>query len=605
MRLSLYAYYLCCALILATAFLYFPKWKQKDSNATISWDASGYYLYLPATFIYHDLRGLKFLDAINAKYGPDPSNGQSFQQPSGNFVLKYPIGQALEELPWFLAANALAGPLGYPADGYSLPYQAAISWGSILAALLGLWFFRRILLEYFSDGVVAATLVCVVWGSNYLEYSAITGAMTHNWLFTLYALLVYASIRFYQNPTRMGGVLIGVLVGWATITRPTEVMTALIPLLWGIGSKADLKNRIAFLRRQYIPVLLAGLAAACMILIQLSYWKYADGHWLIYTYRDQGFSWLKPHVFNVLISSKAGWWVYSPMMFLVVPGFFFLWRRHAGIFPAVALTCLACLYITSAWDIWWYGGSLGQRSLVQGYPLWAFAIAALIEQVSGKTWTRAVFGVVAGLCIYINLWWTHQAHRGEYFLPEQVNTPYLLKVIGRFGIPTEEAYKLLDAREEFGNGERRNVHEILFKDFESDTTGVTTDAPIHGAKSSLMNKSTEFAGGGQLDYPPAGLSGTPKWVRASIWYNCNSKEWDVWKMTQFIVRFSQQDASGNHVVKERMIRLQRFVEGSELKSIFFDVKIPDQPFNRVSAFCWNPGSDKVVRLDDLRLEVFE
>jgi hypothetical protein len=605
MRFSLYAYYLSCALILATAFLYFPKWKQKDSNATISWDASGYYLYLPATFIYHDLRQLKFMDGINAKYGPDPSNGQSFKQPSGNFVLKYPIGQALQLLPWFLVANTLASPLGYPADGYSPPYQAAISWGSILIALLGLWFFRRILLTYFSDKTVAVTLICFVAGSNYLEYSAITGAMTHNWLFTLYALLIYASMRFYQNPTRWGGVLIGILVGWATITRPTEFMTVLIPLLWGVGSLAGLRERVAFLRRQAVPVLLAALAVAGMISIQLAYWKYAGGHWFIYTYQEQGFSWLHPHIYNVLLSAKAGWWVYSPMLFLAVPGFYFLWRRQPVLFPAVLLICLVCLYITSAWDIWWYGGSLGQRSLVQGYPLWAFAFAALVEQVSGKLWTRIAFGIVAVPAMYISLWWVHQAHHGVYFIPEQINTPYLLKVLGRFNVPTEEAYKLLDAREEFGGGERRNVQEISFSDFERDSTGVTTDGPIHGAKSAVMHKSTEFAGGAQVSFPPAGLKGVPKWVRASAWYRCDNKEWDVWKMTQFIVRFTQEDASGKHVVKERMIRLQRFIDGNEPKSIFFDTQIPDQPFNRINVFFWNAGSDKDVRFDDVRLEVFE
>jgi hypothetical protein len=605
MRLSLIAFYLGCALILATAFLYFPKWKQTGSNATISWDVSGYYLYLPAALIYHDIRHLGFLDSINARYGPDPSNGQAFRQPSGEFVLKYPMGQALQMLPWFATGHVAAMITGYPTDGYSLPYQAAISWGSMLIAFLGLWFFRKILLEYFSDAATAVTLLCFVWGSNYLEYTAITGAMTHNWLFTLYAGLILATIRFYRNPTRGGALLIGLLIGWATLTRPTEIVTALIPLFWGVGSVKYLRGRLAFLASDWVLPLLSAITAGAVMSLQVIYWKYSSGHFLVYTYHEQGFSWLHPHLRDVLISAKAGWWIYSPMLFLAVPGFYFLRRQNRALFPAVLLICLICLYITAAWDIWWYGGSLGQRAMIQSYPVWAFPFAALITAALEKQWSRIFVGSIVVGCLYLNLWWTHQAHRGLYFVPEQINTPYLLKVLGRFGVDQEEAFKVLDAREEFGHGVRREVQELSFKDFEQDTTGITTETPIHGRKSAVIGKSAEFGGSVQVDYPPAGLKGHPKWLRASLWYACNAKEWDDWKMTQFTVRYIQKDGTGSKIVKERMIRLQRFVQGSELKSIFFDTRIPDEPFNQVTVFCWNPGSNTTVRLDDVRVEVFE
>ena len=34
--------------------------------------------------------------------------------------------------------------------------------------------------------------------------------------------------------------------------------------------------------------------------------------------------------------------------------------------------------MTAAWDIWWYGGSFGQRALIQAYPVLLFPIAALL-----------------------------------------------------------------------------------------------------------------------------------------------------------------------------------------------------------------------------------
>lgn len=65
--------------------------------------------------------------------------GQAFKdEKSGNYIMKYSVGQALQFLPWFTLAHVAAGPLGFPADGFSSPYQYAISWGSLLIALLGI-----------------------------------------------------------------------------------------------------------------------------------------------------------------------------------------------------------------------------------------------------------------------------------------------------------------------------------------------------------------------------------------------------------------------------------------------------------------------------------
>lgn len=54
-----------------------------------------------------------------------------------------------------------------------------------------------------------------------------------------------------------------------------------------------------------------------------------------------------------------------------------------------------------------------------------------------------------------------------------------------------------------------------------------------------------------------------------------------------------------------MIRLQRHVDAGEMKSIFFDTKIPTQPFDRVTLLFWNSGSDKTLRIDDLKVETFD
>lgn len=601
---SIFAYWICAALIVAASVIYYPKWKQANTEATISWDVSGYYLYLPGALIYKDLKQLTWWAPIDAKYHPGPGMGQAFQHPSGNWVMKYPMGQALQFLPWFATAHLLAEPLGYPADGFSKPYQLAISLGSLLVALLGLWFFRKVLLVYFSDPVVAAVLICVVFGSNYLEYASITGAMTHNWLFTLYSILIYSTIQFYRRPGFGWAALIGLLVGWATITRPTEIISAIIPLFWGINSWAGLKNRGAFFVNNLPKLSLAVLRAGAMIFLQVAYWKYAASEWIVYSYQDQTFTWFPPHIEDVLWSARAGWLVYSPMMLFAIIGIFMLRKRLPEVFPTVFLYCMIALYITAAWDIWWYGGSLGQRAMVQAYPLWAFGLGAFIQWAGNVKWNNVIsralrYGLIgmAVICIYLNLWWSHQAHLGGLFVGEQMTRAYMVKVLGRFDVDRDRL-KLLDTREEFSGADRNNVREIFAQNFDLDTTGITSaESPISGTKSMVLNKEKQASP--EFDLPVK--SGESGWVRAACSFRCEPREGETWRMAQFVLRFRL----GDKIVKDRMIRLQRHVDGSETRIIFFDTRIPNQPFDRVSVLFWNADSDKTLRIDDLRVERFE
>ena len=618
-RFSLLAYVFGVALLAATCFFYYPKWKQGGTEATLSWDVSGYYLYLPAALIYKDLKHLNWWGDIEQKYSPGPGMGQAFQHPSGNYVMKYTMGQALQFLPWFAAAHLLAAPLGYPADGFSMPYQAAISWGSLIVAFLGLWFLRRVLLMYFSDKVTAAVLICLVLGTNYFEYASMTGAMTHNWLFTLYTLLIFSTIRFYQKPSFAWAAAIGLLVGWAALTRPTEIIAAIIPALWGVGSWAALRDRFVFFKKHFSKIAVAAVLGAAVISLQAFYWKYATGEWLVYSYQEQGFNWWQPHLSDVLFSARAGWLVYSPMMAFAVLGLFGLHRvkfapggsetaalsadlapSRLGLTPGILLFCLLALYITAAWDIWWYGGSLGQRAMVQSYPMWAFPLGAFITWVSGAGWRRWVFVPLAAGCIYLNLWWSHQAHRGNgLFVAEQMTKAFMLKVLGRNEME-REWLKLLDTKEEFKGEARRNVQEVYANSFENDTASVTTEAPISGARSLRLNGDVQYSPA-YVVYAPTAGSTPPRWLRATINFRCDQKEWNWWQMTQFIVRFKD----GDQIVKQNTIRLQRHVDGSELKSLFFDVRLPNASFSIVDVLFWNAGSIQTIRIDDLRVETFD
>lgn len=568
---------LSCAWVVVTGIFYYPKWKYGGTEATISWDVSGYYFYLPSIFIYHDLKEQKFKDSLLAKYQPTTSPYQSYQYSNGHYVMKYASGMALMYAPFFWTAHLLARPLGYEPDGFSYPYQLAIGLGSILIALIGLLLLYKMLSLYFSSRTTGTVLLLYVFGTNYLEYSAITNAMSHNYLFTVYAALLYVTIRFYQRPSYGSAALIGLLCGLATLTRPTEIISLVIPLLWGIDSKQAFRSRFSFFAKHYGKIALAAFLFAGMVGIQFAYWKYVSGHWLVYSYQNEKLEFLHPHIYKCLLSFRKGWFIYTPLMLLIIPGYVYLYRKRPPLFWVSFVFGLVFMYLCFSWSIWWYAGSIGQRAMVQAYPLLALPFAAAIEKIDGNTMRRLIFFPLILLATYYNLWLTHQAHRGGLLDPENMTRAYWAKVVLRYTMPAG-AEKLLDTDEEF-TGERKEVEPLL----------VSRDTV-------LLDGGHQFSKVYPFTIPPNHF----QWVRVQALVSIGQKEWNIWKMTQLIVRFRK----GGQVIKDKYIRLQRLLKEGEKKDIFMDVRIPGD-FDAAEVQFWNPGSPCPFYLLHFSIEVFK
>ncbi len=588
--LSRISYFACALLMLYASFSFYPKWKQGNSEATISWDASGYYWYLPSFLIYHDAKHQSFKDNIINKYHPTYDDQQVFMDSaSGSYIMKYSSGVAVMSLPFFTAAHLLAGALGYPADGFSAPYQLSLQIGGVLVALLGLWFFRKFLKLYYSDGVVAIVLLILVFGTNYLNYSAIDTAMSHNWLFTVYVFLLLATHYYYQTPKVKYAVAIGLLIGLATLTRPTEIISCLIPILWGINSIsfAVIKERFNFFKTHAAQLLITAVCAAAVISIQLIYWKYASGHWLVYSYQDQGFSWLRPHFYNYSVSFRSGWLTYTPMMVLAFVGIIpFIINGKNKV--AILVFFLLNYYIVSAWDVWWYGG----RAMVQSYPVLMIPIAALMEAMARKRILQIALIPMILVFVFMNIWITYAEHRNDIYVPDMMNKHYYKAVVGRFTI-NDEVWKLLDNQDELFTGTPKDKQLLYQNDFENDTTSHCTLPPISGTRSLCLDKEHKYSPNYTFAYAPGNL----KWMRAEATFRRPNEDWDVWNMAQFNVKFYNKDKE----IKIQMIRIDRFMHNRDARDIYLDVRTPPQPFDSVTILLYNGEKDKILEADNLKV----
>lgn len=584
-------------LLLFIFLTYYPKFTKPGSEATISYDVAGYYFYLPAIFIYHDIHHLEFQGPLNNKYQFSPSLYQGVLLEDSTYTMKYPIGAAVMYAPFFFMAHGYALAAGINADGFSAPYQRMLSLGCLLYAFLGLFVLRKILLKYFSETATGLTLLALVAATNYLNYGAIDNAMTHNLLFTAFTLVIYFTIKFYETPRIRTALLLGFLCGLATITRPTDIIICLIPLLWGVGNWAALKTRLQFFITHLSSIFGFLIMAILIGFIQLGYWKISTGHWIFYSYEEQGFDWLHPHLKDGFFSYKKGWWLYTPFMVSIIPGFYFLYKQHRSIFYSLIMFTVLNIYVAFSWSIWWYGGSLGQRSMVEAYALLAMPIAALFTSILKANKLGQIVSLIFILgCVWINISFTLQAHgSGSILDAEYTNRTYYWQTVGRLHV-NQNIKRYLDT-DEIYHGTATGKYEIYFNDIENDTLHINANSMLYGKKCLFVDEQNQATQPYAIPIPPT----DSKWIRVSADFLTPQKNWDVWKMPQFTVQFKNH----SEVVKTKQVRVHRLLESNQKQNISFEIEIPHKPFSTIEIFLWNANGTTTTYMDNIKVEVLE
>jgi hypothetical protein len=157
-----------------------------------TWDAFGYYQYLPAVFIYHDIEHQDWVAGIDSSYQVIGTGGlyQLMDLENGNRAMKYLCGVAIMEVPFFFIGHWVAGATGQTTDGFSPHYQWSIALAPIIYCILGLLLLRRVLLRWYADRTVALVIVLLVLATNAIQYISVDGAQTHGFLFALYCLML-------------------------------------------------------------------------------------------------------------------------------------------------------------------------------------------------------------------------------------------------------------------------------------------------------------------------------------------------------------------------------------------------------------------------------
>ena len=269
-------------------------------------DVKGYYGYLQALFVRHDL-------------GHEPDQWEYVRHTPTGTLNKYFCGTSVMMAPWFAVGRQLAlmDP-DAPRDGLSSYELKAIGVGAWVYLLLGLFAMRGLVLGMGArDAVVAWTIVAIGLGTQLLQFTTFQPGWSHIYSFATISGFLLVVHRLGVGAPLRWAIVAAALFGLIVLIRPVNGLVILaLPIVLGPGSM-PLLRRLSMERTILLSAVLVG---ALVVALQPILWYAQTGGWFAYGYTGEGFHWNRPEVFKVLFGFRRGLFLWAPVLLLFIIG---------------------------------------------------------------------------------------------------------------------------------------------------------------------------------------------------------------------------------------------------------------------------------------------
>ena len=382
-------------LVWTSANLY---WGDGRWNRLVKDDGSGYFAYLPAVFVYQDLSfGFyeKFKDDAER-----PNLWYDYRVDyKGHKLNKYFAGTALALAPFYLMGHLMNYLTGHPLDGYSVWYLIMTNVGTLFYILMGMVLLAIVLREYaISENIISLVIIAAVFGTNLLHYTITEPSMSHMYSFAFVNLFVYCFIRFFKMPSARYFIVGMIGLGMLTLIRPINIMVVFsLPFI--AGSFPNLSQGVGYLFKKPAALVSGIIMFLIIVGVQLVIYKIQTGEFFVYSYREEGFNFTRPHFFDFLISYKKGFFVYTPIAFLSLFGIAFIFRENRFKAVSLILFYVLVIYVLSSWYMWYYGGGFSQRPMVEYLAYFMIPLAILIEKIRFKRIIKTTVIILVLVCL--------------------------------------------------------------------------------------------------------------------------------------------------------------------------------------------------------------
>lgn len=370
-----------CLLFVQNNFLY--KKNLTQNEPIINADGRGYYEYLPAVFIYKDIH-LNYLDTLKTDfYSFDLSSNFYPSTINGHRLDKFFVGTAVFQTPFFLLSDMVAKSGKSKADGFSITYQKGMLYAAIFYLFVGLIFLRWLLQSYNINGWwIAFAQLTILFGTPLLHYTLSESAYSHVYSFFLISGFLWSVRYFFITDKKKYIIIALIILGFIVIVRPVNILVLLFTPLLTSSFKHYLEV-VQSLFKKHLKTLFVGLICFFAVLSIQFYVSYLQtGSPLNYNYGDEGFNFTNPQFINFLFSYRKGFFLWTPWWFVVFLLSLFVALLNKKYYQIVvfSLGFITLTYVLSSWWAWSYGGSLGQRPMVDFNAVFVLALIPILRK---------------------------------------------------------------------------------------------------------------------------------------------------------------------------------------------------------------------------------
>lgn len=387
--------------IISFIILYFMIWQVDAAGykSMIGGDGKDYYSYLISIFIDHNL-------------GHQDTNPWYITQTPTGTINVHTIGVSLLLLPFFGIACLWAYISGDAITGMSDPFEKMINLGALAYLLIGLYFLRKLLLRYeIKNRAANIILLLVFFGTNLLNYTLHEPTMSHVYSFSLITTFLYFAKCLFDQPTSRYAIVCALILGLIVLVRPANILIVLaLPMLNSSFETFVLRIKQIVIKnwKSFIFSILVFLS---VIFLQSIVWFMQNGKIMQWTYQDNGFYFLNPHMLKMLFGFNGGFFIYTPICLLFLAGIFF-WHKINKFQSWAAFSFLLFLFyfLSSYWG-YTYNDGLGIRPICDYYTLFAIPGAMLFDGNSGVLKKVILYGLSIS-ALLLNLIYCYQYKTG-------------------------------------------------------------------------------------------------------------------------------------------------------------------------------------------------
>ncbi len=388
-----YKIYIPLIILLLLGYTAKVNWGNGQWQNVLEADAKGYYAYLPAVFVYHDLN-FGFYQKAEVENATDPNLVYDYRATyNGHIINKYFVGEAVLLAPFYGLAHLLAKQTSFATDGYSKLYVISVTLAALFYLLLGLFALKKTLeLFKFEPFSIFVIITVVVFGTNLFYYSIGEPGMSHVYSFAVVSLFILYITKYFRNFKTKYLLFAAFFFGLVVLIRPVNAIVLLsVPFL--SQSKKNLKTGLMKIVHKPGYLLLSILIFLMIVSIQPVIYMLQTGSLFVYSYGNEGFNFSTPQIINFLFSYKKGFFLYTPVALVSLFGFIFLWKNKFRFFT-LFIFLFFTVYLLSSWWMWYYGGSFSSRVMVEYLPYFAILLGFLCQGIAKYRFKFAFIGLL-------------------------------------------------------------------------------------------------------------------------------------------------------------------------------------------------------------------